>query len=160
MELSVGVQSRYLRRAAKIGLQSGAMDKAKELWWRRLQDAKLRLDQARVIVKDIEADKGAIPPPDGSFAYTRALHAENLALSTYREALQAYYAAAMAHNGSAVDTDVASPGITPREREVLKLIAAGKTSKEIAAELGIAFRTTVCHRYRLYQKLKVDTNVE
>jgi len=46
-------------------------------------------------------------------------------------------------------------GLTPRETEVLRLIAEGRSSKEIAAELGMAFRTAVCHRYRIFQKLKV-----
>lgn len=45
--------------------------------------------------------------------------------------------------------------LTPREIEVLRLIAEGKSSKEIASELGMAFRTAVCHRYRIFQKLKV-----
>lgn len=44
-------------------------------------------------------------------------------------------------------------GLTPREREVLKHIASGLTSKEIADKLGIAFRTVVCHRYRIQAKL-------
>ncbi|HLK51093.1 MAG TPA: LuxR C-terminal-related transcriptional regulator [Bryobacteraceae bacterium] len=46
-------------------------------------------------------------------------------------------------------------GLTRREIEVLRLIAEGKSSKEVAAELGIAFRTAVCHRYRIFQKLNV-----
>ena len=46
-------------------------------------------------------------------------------------------------------------GLTPREIQVLRLIAEGKSSKEIAAELGTAFRTAVCHRYRIFQKLGV-----
>lgn len=46
-------------------------------------------------------------------------------------------------------------GLTPRELQVLRLIAEGKSSKEVAAELGMAFRTAVCHRYRIFQKLKV-----
>lgn len=45
--------------------------------------------------------------------------------------------------------------LTRREVEVLRLIAEGRSSKEIAAELGMAFRTAVCHRYRIFQKLKV-----
>lgn len=43
--------------------------------------------------------------------------------------------------------------ITEREREVLKLIASGKSSKEIAEDLGIAFRTVITHRWHLQQKL-------
>ena len=45
--------------------------------------------------------------------------------------------------------------LTPREVEVLRLVAEGKSSKEIAVELGMAFRTAVCHRYRIFQKLNV-----
>jgi DNA-binding NarL/FixJ family response regulator len=45
--------------------------------------------------------------------------------------------------------------LTRREVEVLRLVAEGKSSKEVAKELGMAFRTAVCHRYRIFQKLKV-----
>ena len=45
--------------------------------------------------------------------------------------------------------------LTPREREVLRLIAAGQTSKEIAGTLGIAFKTAVCHRTHLMAKLGI-----
>jgi DNA-binding CsgD family transcriptional regulator len=42
--------------------------------------------------------------------------------------------------------------LTPREVQVSALIAEGKTSKEIARELGISFRTVVCHRGRILHK--------
>jgi DNA-binding CsgD family transcriptional regulator len=42
--------------------------------------------------------------------------------------------------------------LTPRERQVLRLIVAGRTSRQIAAELGIAFKTAACHRQRLLDK--------
>ena len=42
--------------------------------------------------------------------------------------------------------------LTPRESEVLRLIADGKSTKQLAAELGIAFKTAACHRYRLLSK--------
>ncbi|GEM_PF-3383254 len=45
--------------------------------------------------------------------------------------------------------------LTKREIEVLRLIAEGKSTKQAAAILGIAFRTAVCHRYRIFQKLHV-----
>ena len=45
--------------------------------------------------------------------------------------------------------------LTPRETEVLKLIAEGLSSKQIAAGLGISFKTVVCHRTRIMDKLDV-----
>jgi len=45
--------------------------------------------------------------------------------------------------------------LTGREVEVLRLIAEGKSTKQVAASLGIAFRTAVCHRYRIFQKLQI-----
>ena len=45
--------------------------------------------------------------------------------------------------------------LSQREREVLVLIASGKSSRQIAEELGIAFKTAVVHRHNLHTKLKV-----
>ncbi len=45
--------------------------------------------------------------------------------------------------------------LTKREIEVLCLIAEGKSTKEVAGEMGIAFKTAVCHRSRILQKLGV-----
>jgi two-component system response regulator NreC len=43
--------------------------------------------------------------------------------------------------------------LTPREREVLQLIAEGKTSKQIAECLYVSVKTVECHRHQLMQKL-------
>lgn len=43
--------------------------------------------------------------------------------------------------------------ITKREQEILDLVAAGKTSSEIADSLNISVRTVESHRYNLMQKL-------
>ena len=45
--------------------------------------------------------------------------------------------------------------LTPTERRVLKLIAENKTSKEIAAELFISYRTVENHRANICQKLNL-----
>ena len=45
--------------------------------------------------------------------------------------------------------------LTPREREVLQLIAEGHTTKEIAAALGISFKTAESHRSHLMNKLDI-----
>ena len=45
--------------------------------------------------------------------------------------------------------------LTAREREVLTLIASGKSSRQIASALGIAFKTAVCHRSHIQTKLNL-----
>ncbi len=45
--------------------------------------------------------------------------------------------------------------LSPREREVLQLVAEGKTTKEIAATLGISFKTAESHRSRIMAKLDI-----
>ena len=45
--------------------------------------------------------------------------------------------------------------LTPREMEVLQLIAEGKTNKEIAADLGISIKTVEKHRGHLMAKLDI-----
>lgn len=50
--------------------------------------------------------------------------------------------------------------LTPREREVLRLIALGHTSVEIAAALGLSPRTIETHRARIHRKLGLTTRAE
>jgi DNA-binding NarL/FixJ family response regulator len=47
--------------------------------------------------------------------------------------------------------------LTPREREVLALVATGNTNREIAARLGISPRTVESHRESLMKKLALRT---
>jgi RNA polymerase sigma factor (sigma-70 family) len=47
--------------------------------------------------------------------------------------------------------------LTPREHEVLELVVAGKTSKEIARELGASYRTVEVHRTHLMEKMSAAT---
>lgn len=50
--------------------------------------------------------------------------------------------------------------LSPREREVLQLLAEGRSMKEIAARLAIAERTVAFHKYRLMDKLSLRTTAE
>ncbi len=45
--------------------------------------------------------------------------------------------------------------LTTRERQVLQLVAEGKTTKDIATLLGISVKTAESHRTRLMQKLDI-----
>jgi len=52
------------------------------------------------------------------------------------------------------------PGLTPRQREVLQLLAEGKSMKEVAAILNITTRTVEFHKYRVMELLSLRTNAE
>ncbi|MBF0448007.1 MAG: response regulator transcription factor [Magnetococcales bacterium] len=56
--------------------------------------------------------------------------------------------------------DHSTPALSPREREVVAQVAAGKTNKEIGRLLGISPKTVDTHRTRLMKKLKVHTTAD
>jgi two-component system, NarL family, response regulator NreC len=67
----------------------------------------------------------------------------------------------MRRYSAAMPCVVAPPvhALTPREREVIALIAEGLTNRQISTRLKIAVRTVETHRERLMRKLDVhDTN--
>jgi DNA-binding NarL/FixJ family response regulator len=45
--------------------------------------------------------------------------------------------------------------LSPRERQVLQLIAEGKSTKDVASLLGISVKTAESHRTRMMQKLDI-----
>lgn len=50
--------------------------------------------------------------------------------------------------------------LTPRQREVLQLLAEGRSAKEIAARLEISARTVEYHKYQMMEALGIQTNAE
>ncbi len=58
------------------------------------------------------------------------------------------------------DTPTIYSKLTPREREILQLIAEGKNTKEIARYLFISVKTVETHRRHIKKKLKVDSVAE
>lgn len=46
--------------------------------------------------------------------------------------------------------------LTPREREIVRLLAEGKSNKEIASALGISIRTCETHRAAVMRKLRLN----
>ncbi len=51
--------------------------------------------------------------------------------------------------------DIPPDPLTPREHQVLQLIAEGKTTKEVAALLGVSVKTAESHRMRIMAKLNI-----
>ena len=50
--------------------------------------------------------------------------------------------------------------ISPRQREILQLLAEGKSGKEIASLLNISARTVEFHKYRMMEQLNIKTSAE
>jgi DNA-binding CsgD family transcriptional regulator len=58
------------------------------------------------------------------------------------------------------DRALASLGISSREREVLALLAAGRSNKEIARHLDVSPNTVKTHVARLFEKLAVQRRTQ
>ena len=50
--------------------------------------------------------------------------------------------------------------LTPRQREVLQLLAEGRSMKEVASLLNLTPRTVAFHKYRMMDELKVKSTAE
>ena len=57
-------------------------------------------------------------------------------------------------------SDAAERELTPRQRDVLRLLAQGKRMKEIAAELDISVRTVENHKAQLLQVLSLGSTAD
>jgi len=58
------------------------------------------------------------------------------------------------HDGSG------SASLTPRQREILELLAEGRSAKEIAAQLAISPRTVEFHKYQMMEAHGLHSNAE
>ncbi|MBV9883613.1 MAG: response regulator transcription factor [Sphingomonadaceae bacterium] len=58
------------------------------------------------------------------------------------------------------DKAIHSLGLTPRECEILGLLASGRSNKEMARALGISPNTVKTHVARVFEKLEVQKRIE
>jgi DNA-binding NarL/FixJ family response regulator len=54
----------------------------------------------------------------------------------------------------------APPALTPRQREVLQLLAEGRSMKEVATVLSVAPRTVAFHKYQMMKQLGITSTAE
>jgi DNA-binding NarL/FixJ family response regulator len=62
--------------------------------------------------------------------------------------------------GSLIEHRTSRQELTLRQREVLQLLAEGKSMKEVAAILDLTPRTVAFHKYRMMEQLRVKTSAE
>jgi DNA-binding NarL/FixJ family response regulator len=73
----------------------------------------------------------------------------------FSPAITAILADSVARPSSFTDAE-----ITPREKEVLTLVAGGHSTKQIADQLGISIRTVETHRINMLKKMGVNNSAE
>jgi DNA-binding NarL/FixJ family response regulator len=56
--------------------------------------------------------------------------------------------------------DSRPPTLTPRQREIVQLVAEGRSMKEVGAILNIAPRTVAFHKYRIMDQLHLKSTAE
>ncbi len=67
----------------------------------------------------------------------------------------------LAEGSAGMSADHGAPrGLSAREREVLQLLAEGKSMKEVGSVLEISPRTVEFHKYRIMQLLHLKTNAD
>lgn len=122
-----------------------------DLLWRRVEDTKRRLDALHKVVAETKLRTDASPD------YAHTVSAQQLAASVYLQAIDEFVAA-IKIDETPQPSD--GQGLSPRERDVLALVASGKSSREIGELLGIAFKTVATHRYKLQKKLSVHKTAD
>ena len=143
----------------------------KRIVWTILEYHRLTVEELQAANRELHAlldrmgfphvnDGGEKPSPNKPFSIhdngdldldTLRAHAERLQ-QTSREAME--HSAALRVR-SRQGQNGKGKSLSRREREVLTLIIEGQTSKQIAATLGISFKTAVTHRTSIMDKLEV-----
>lgn len=77
-------------------------------------------------------------------------------IASIEEAFERQLSAGVQHTRQAEQSALLKR-LTPREREVLDLVVAGRHNREIAAKLKISPRTVEVHKARVMQKLGVES---
>ncbi|MGD9891787.1 MAG: LuxR C-terminal-related transcriptional regulator, partial [Dehalococcoidia bacterium] len=124
-------------------------------------DRNLRLTAPPLLARTRHAYAAMLLARDGRGDRARARHLAEQALATARELGMARLEAQVRALQGRLDRDVppADPaarypgGLSAREAEVLRLVAAGRTNKEIAAALVLSVSTVQNHLVTIYRKI-------
>ncbi len=120
------------------------------------------LRQAAVLWQQLDAPYELARVRMGIGLACRALGDTDAATMELEAARRVFAGLGAAPDLASVDTLLGKPverpgGLTGREAEVLRLLAGGKTNREIAADLGISERTVDRHVSNVYLKLELSS---
>jgi DNA-binding NarL/FixJ family response regulator len=137
------------------GLEAGRQIK------RRLRDVKLVF-----LTMHEDADLAADAFRSGASAYLLKRSAASELATAIREVMQGrsyvtpLITAGLVGSLLNVDEQKPAPELTPRQREVLQLLAEGRSMKEVGSLLNLTARTVAFHKYRIMDQLKVKSTAE
>ena len=137
------------------GLEAGRQIK------QRLRDVKLVF-----LTMNEDPDLAAEAFRSGASGYLLKRSAASELTTAIREVMQgrSYITPLMTESlvGSLMHLNAHSPAteLTARQREVLQLLAEGRSMKDIAAVLNLTPRTVAFHKYRMMEQLKVKSTAE
>jgi len=112
--------------------------------------ARLRLAEGRALADRSEAI-AALLEAEAAFASFGALRRRDEAVRELRR---------LGHRVRARPATSGDSDLTAREREIAELVAAGRTNREVAAQLVLSERTIEAHLRNVYAKLGVRSRVE
>jgi DNA-binding NarL/FixJ family response regulator len=111
-----------------------------------------------------DADLAAEAMRSGASAYLLKRSAASELLTAIREVMQgrSYITPLVTEGvlGSLQQVDQQAQQLTPRQREVLQLLAEGHSMKEVGNLLNLTPRTVAFHKYRMMAQLKVKSSAE
>jgi two-component system, NarL family, response regulator NreC len=109
--------------------------------------------------RDIDLARRALDDGALGYLFKDAAHLELVEAVQAAAAGRRYVTAAVAA-GLSRGAEPVVKGLSPRETEVLRLMALGHTNREIGEQLGLSVRTVETHRAHIQQKLGLSTRPE
>jgi two-component system response regulator NreC len=140
-----------------VNLPDGlAVDALPELWGEAPGTAIVLLTMER----DLTLARRALDAGASGYLFKDSAHLE--LIEAVRDAAEGkpHLAATVASGLEAADDEEEPPLLSPRETEVLKLMALGHTNREIGEQLSLSVRTVETHRAHIQQKLGLSSRPE
>ena len=120
-----------------------------------------RTGETTILVTDLGSSGGTTVNDESVTGSCTLVHGDRLGVGTSEAVLENPVAAAATSDETTTmmlkvpEPEDAGPGLSPRQTEVLQLIAEGMTNSEIGDQLGITERTVKAYAQELYTKLGV-----
>ena len=115
-------------------------------------------DSEQVVREVLEAGaRGYLLKSDAGRDLVSALEALQLNKTFFTTKISEMVLASFLNSRTMEPTPSNALGLTSREREVIQLVAEGKSTKEVAVTLGLSVKTADTHRSNLMRKLGVHS---